>query len=102
MANFEAFKTESQGVAADVLFINTNSSASEIYEAVDARVEAVRKINEELTHLANDKFLGNSLAEINAIMLADVSSLLCVLYGKIANFERECKSSEHKKSESKK
>ncbi|EEW4293825.1 hypothetical protein NZL45_001956 [Escherichia coli] len=75
MSNYKPMLDASQGTSSDVLYIDANAPALEIWEAACSRIDAVRRLNNEMASAINDKMNHEPLAVVNSILLSDASFL---------------------------
>lgn len=92
MAKFKALSDASQGCTTNVLYIDENVGASDLWEAAYSRIEAVASMASELANL-NPHHNGQPLeqspfAAVSNLLLADAKSILWAAYGRIKDGER--------------
>lgn len=75
-ANFRACPHGSQGTSCDILFVNVDAPSIELWEAAFSRLEAVRRLNEELAVAVDDKSPQTPLALVNSILLSDAMAMV--------------------------
>ena len=78
-ANFRACPHESQGTSYDILFVNVDAPSTEIWEAAFSRLEAVRRLNDELAAAVDDKSTQTPLAVVNSILLSDAMAMVSLI-----------------------
>ena len=76
-ANFRACPHESQGTSYDILYVDAPST--EIWEAAFSRLEAVRRLNDELAAAVDDKSTQTPLAVVNSILLSDAMAMVSLI-----------------------
>ncbi|MBK4714596.1 MULTISPECIES: hypothetical protein [Tenebrionibacter/Tenebrionicola group] len=86
-ANFRACPHESQGTSCDILFINVDAPSNEIWEAASSRLDAVRRLNDELAAASGEKASQTSLALVNSILLSDVTAMVDLLGDRLCKHE---------------
>lgn len=82
MANFKALPGNSQGCNSDVLYYDTETRPTELYEAATLRLENARDLMEvmaEQTTFNGDRALP-VFSRVAAILLSDASAMLGALY----------------------
>lgn len=75
MSNYKPMFDASQGTSTNVLYIDAGAPALEIWEAACSRIEAVRRLNDEMATAINDRMNHEPLAMVNSILLSDASVL---------------------------
>lgn len=82
MANFKALPGNSQGCTSDVLYYDTETRPTELYEAATCRLENARDLLEVMasqTSFNDDRALP-VFSRAAAILLSDASAMLGALY----------------------
>lgn len=88
-ANFIACPHESQGTSYDVMFVNADAPSTEIWEAAFSRLEAVRRLNDELSVAVDDKSTQTPLALVNSILLSDAMAMINLIGNRLDQESKE-------------
>ncbi|WP_420064110.1 hypothetical protein [Pectobacterium colocasium] len=74
--NFRAFPHESQGTSYDIMFVNVDVPSNELWEAATSRLEAVRRLNDEIAMINSKNASQSPLALVNSILLSDAMAMI--------------------------